>query len=426
DSDDDDQSECSDASRLSHLSRLSDKRRLLARLQADIRAAEGNEVPAVAQGNSVPSVTQGDTDATMTQAEAPAEDTQVNKGPNFKDWEDIMLVKSYINNTINSVAGTNQTSKVYWAAIKKSFDKCGATETAQGKEPGWEQQMLARDQDALKRRWATIQRRVRKYNVHYRWFLKHPPTGTPETEYKDKACKRYEQLEKGGDQKFKLKHVLDLIWQHMPNLSPYMDNDKPKDGEVVTVGDDEDEDNPLAGPGVNKISAGMGSGFKRPIGRDSAKKRKASAKGNTGTTIDDLSKISEAVAKGVGGYVAPMSVGLKIEPQTKILKERASMVMDIYKMYESRGDMEGMDKYMEKYIVLEEKLQGLDEKLQAMYDMEERKATSLPASVVVDLNQSSFGAAAESSVNQLPLDNAQQLSTQDEEHMAETVAAAQV
>ena len=113
--------------------------------------------------------------------------------------EDVILVRSWLNMSKDSIIGVDQTSKQYWARIKNVYNNDDVHQSGQFCERDWTQ---------LKSRWNRIHPPVQKFNRCYKQADNHRRSGSSEKDVLADAHMIYSQ---DTGKKFEVEHAWLLL-----------------------------------------------------------------------------------------------------------------------------------------------------------------------------------------------------------------------
>jgi len=113
--------------------------------------------------------------------------------------EDVILVRSWLNMSKDSIIGVDQTSKKYWARIKNVYNNDDVRQSGQFCERDWTQ---------LKSRWSRIHPPVQKFNRCYKQEDNHRRSRSSEKDVLADAHMIYSQ---DTGKKFEVEHVWLLL-----------------------------------------------------------------------------------------------------------------------------------------------------------------------------------------------------------------------
>ncbi|KAG4914635.1 Glutathione S-transferase T2 [Glycine max] len=117
----------------------------------------------------------------------------------FSVTEDVILVRSWLNMSKDSIIGVDQTSKKYWARIKNAYNNDDMRQSGQFCERSWTQ---------LKPRWNRIHPLVKKFNGCYKQADKHKRNGSSKKDVLAYAHMIYSQ---DTSKKFEVEHAWLLL-----------------------------------------------------------------------------------------------------------------------------------------------------------------------------------------------------------------------
>jgi hypothetical protein len=197
-----------------------------------------------------------------------------------------MLCRAFVNTSSNSIVGTDQKGKVFWATVKSKFDHLYFCSVEDDYEDSPREE---RSEEALQTRFL---KKIQPEMNHYNPFYKCPPSGTPNEDWPRLAAIEFLNAQ---DKEFKFLQCVEILHQ-MPKFNPMKDDDD----EIELTQEPSDDDGggkPRARPSINKIGKPMGSGIGRPMGQKQAKRmaeEEASVASLESEKVRALKKMSEA------------------------------------------------------------------------------------------------------------------------------------
>ncbi|KAH1202583.1 Glutathione S-transferase T2 [Glycine max] len=194
----------------------------------------------------------------------------------FSVTEDVILIRSWLNVSKDSIIGVDQTSKQYWARIKNAYNNDDMRQSGQFCERSWTQ---------LKSRWNKIHPLVQKFNGCYKQADKPRRSGSSEKDVLADAHMIYSQ---DTGKKFEVEHAWLLLKDQSKFDAEFMSKTK-----VSTSGNYSSSSNPETPIEVEEYD--RPSPMSRPIGQKAAKRK---SKGKECHNTLNLSSIeSEAQEK---------------------------------------------------------------------------------------------------------------------------------
>jgi hypothetical protein len=214
------------------------------------------------------------------------------RNPNFNDWEDVTLGRSFANGTCDPILGNNQRGNAFWGKVTELYGVAHQhTDVSVSKNPH------TRSLEQLKNRFKIITRELGFFHTHYKHIVQENPSGVPEEEYIALASDRFKEVE---GRKFKFQKVFPIL-QDVVKYSGgveeeaslpegFLDHHHHYQPSVATTVDSIREDcsvetlltprdavvTPVNPSRVNMAGSVMGSRMRRPMGTKRAKALAAS------------------------------------------------------------------------------------------------------------------------------------------------------
>ena len=202
--------------------------------------------------------------------------------PNFNEWEDVTLGRSFSNASCDPILGNNQRGNAFWRKVTELY--CVAHHLT---DYSVSNTLHTRSLDQLKNRFKIITKELGIFHTHYNHIVQENPSGVPEEEYIALASDRFKEVE---GRKFKFQKVFPILQDvvkysvvdvGVPTLHeglldhhaglPGTNTVAVNPGVVDTLGPREVVVTPVNPSRVNMAGSVMGSHLVRPMGSRRAK-----------------------------------------------------------------------------------------------------------------------------------------------------------
>ncbi|KAL5184192.1 Glutathione S-transferase T2 [Glycine soja] len=237
----------------------------------------------------------------------------------FSVTEDVILIRSWLNVSKDSIIGVDQTSKQYWARIKNAYNNDDMRQSGQFCERSWTQ---------LKSRWNKIHPPVQKFNGCYKQADKPRRSGSSEKDVLVDAHMIYSQ---DTGKKFEVEHAWLLLKDQSKFDAEFMSKTK-----VSTSGNYSSSSNPETPIEVEEYD--RPSPMSRPIGQKAAKRK---SKGKECHNTLNLSSIeSEAQEKRLQEQERRMEYEILMKDISNMSEQQRKDHEKYYKELEDNSDEE--------------------------------------------------------------------------------------
>ncbi|KAI8022477.1 Protein ZINC INDUCED FACILITATOR-LIKE 1 [Camellia lanceoleosa] len=195
---------------------------------------------------------------------------------NFTVEEDMMLISSWLNISLDPIRGNEQKSKAYWLRVWENFNKYKTFDSE-------------RTQTSLMNRWSTIQLATNKFCGCFSQVERLNRSGSTENDKIRDAKKLYKELYHSN---FPFEHC----WNELRSQPKWMEDTTTKK-QKSTKNASPATSTPCTPDSVNLENSDNYDVMERPIGRKAAKKNKAKDVGNNVTESPFVKLLAEIKVK---------------------------------------------------------------------------------------------------------------------------------